>query len=365
MRRVPGRAPIAFPAITDSPLFARGDVDKAGDKVPRGTLTLINAGTTPAFPPKSSGRLELAQWLTSAENPLTGRVMANRIWHWLFGQGLVASVDNFGTMGQKPANQALLDHLATRLIENGWSVKKTIREIALSRTYQRSSAFDEKNFAADPENTLCWRMSKRRLDAECIRDAMLAVSGQLDLTPPVGSLIARSGDGPIGGPRFRGISEDSIVNVSGNFRSVYLPVPRDVLPDSLAAFDFAESSLVTGARETTNVPSQALYLLNSSAVTAQAQKLAARITAAYPGGPNGGIAANLDQRVNYAYWLTLSRAPDAAEHQAASAFFTKFPSNWSRGDKSAPGLKDAEDVQAAWTSFCRALFASAEFRYLN
>ena len=365
MRRVPGRAPIAFPAITDSPLFARGDVDKAGDKVPRGTLTLIDAGAMPAVPAKSSGRLELAQWLTSAENPLTARVMANRLWHWLLGQGLVPSVDNLGTTGQKPANQALLDHLATRLIENGWSVKKTIREIVLSRAYQRSSAFDEKNFAADPENTLCWRISKRRLDAECIRDAMFAVSGQLDLNPPTGSLIARSGDGPIGGPRLRGISEDSIINASGNFRSVYLPVPRDVLPDSLAAFDFAENSLVTGARETTNVPAQALYLLNSSAVTAQAQKLGMRIIAAYPGGPNGGAAANLDQRVNYAYWLTLSRAPDAAERQAALAFFTKFPSNWSRGDKSAPGLKDADDVQAAWTSFCRALFASAEFRCLN
>jgi cytochrome c553 len=256
--RRPGRAPIAFPVITDSPLFAAATWTRRARKVPRGTLTLINAGATPAFPAKSSGRLELAQWLTSAQNPLTARVMANRLWHWLFGQGLVASVDNFGTMGQKPANQALLDHLATRLIENGWSMKKTIREIVLSRAYQRSSAFDEKNFAADPENTLCWRMSKRRLDAECIRDAMLAVSGQLDLNPPVGSLIARSGDGPIGGPRFRGISEDSIVNASGNFRSVYLPVPRDVLPDSLAAFDFAENSLVTGARETTNVPSQAL-----------------------------------------------------------------------------------------------------------
>ena len=208
-------------------------------------------------------------------------------------------------------------------------------------------------------------MSKRRLDAECIRDAMLAASGTLDLHAPLGSIVAQAGDGPIGGPRFRGISEESIVKAGGNQRSVYLPVPRDVLPDALAAFDFAENSLVTGARDTTNVPSQALYLLNSAFVTTQAQKLADRVLAAFPGGPTGGVAANLDQRIAHAYWLTLARAPDAGERQAAANFFGKFPSNWSRGDTSAPTFKDAEDVKAAWTSFCRALFASAEFRFLN
>ena len=355
----------AFPGITDSPLFARGDVDKPGEKIPRGMLTLLTTGDTPTIPPKASGRLELANWLTAEQNPLTARVAANRLWYWLFGQGIVASVDNFGTMGQKPANQALLDLLATRLIGNGWSLKETIREIVLTRTYQLGSTFDEGNFAIDPGNALTWRMSKRRLDAECIRDAMLAISGSLDPHAPLGSIVAQAGDGPIGGPRFRGTSEESVVNAGGSHRSVYLPVPRDVLPDALAAFDFAENSLVTGARDTTNVPSQALYLLNSAFVTAQAQKLADRVLAAFPGGPNGGVAANLDQRVSHAYWLTLSRGPDPGERHAAAGFFGKFPSNWSRGDNSAPALRDAADVKAAWTSFCRALFASAEFRFLN
>ncbi len=365
MRQGPFAMRTGFSSITDSPLLARGDVDKPGEKVPRGVPALLNFGEAPAIPSKSSGRKELAEWLTSPENPMTARVMANRVWHWLFGQGIVESVDNFGTTGAKPTNPELLDFLATRLVENGWSLKKTIREIVLSRTYQLASTFDEKNFAADPENALNWRMSKRRLDAECIRDAMLSAAGTLDLYAPVASLIARSGDGPIGGARLRGMSEESIVNAGGNFRSVYLPVPRNVLPDALDAFDFAENSLVAGKRETTNVPSQALYLLNSPTVTAQAQKLAERVLAAYPAGPNGGVAANLDQRVAQAYWLTLSRAPDAAERQAAAVFFSKFPSNWSKGDTSAPGLRDADDVKAAWTSFCRALFASAEFRYLN
>ena len=355
----------AFPAITDSPIFARGDVDKPGEKVPRGFLSVLTPGSAPAIPPKTSGRRELAEWLTTPENPLTARVMANRMWHWLFGQGIVESVDNFGTMGQKPSNPALLDHLAARLVENGWSMKKTIREIVRSRTYGLASTHDEKSFAADPENTLLWRHSKRRLDAECIRDAMLSASGQLDSSAPVGSTIAQAGDGPIGQRRFVGVSEETVVNPTSNARSVYLAIARDVMPDALAVFDFAEPSLVTGARESTNVPAQALFMLNSPFATAQAQKLAERVTAAYPPGPNGGVTANLEQRTAYAYWLAFGRAPDPVERQASAAFFSRFPSNWKKGDGTSPGLLDAEAAKAAWTSFCRALFASAEFRYLN
>ena len=125
--------------------------------------------------------------------------MANRIWYWLFGQGIVASVDNFGTMGEAPANQALLDHLAVRLIENNWSVKKTIREIVLSHVYQLAGTYNDQDFAGDPQNSLLWRHSKRRLYAECIRDAMLQASGTLDLKEPLGSPVATSGDGVIGG----------------------------------------------------------------------------------------------------------------------------------------------------------------------
>jgi hypothetical protein len=360
----PGARPPEFSTIADSALYGRGEADKPADKVPRGFPAILSPPGT-IKRPGGSGRLELAEWLTSPGNPLTSRVIVNRVWHWLFGRGIVESVDNFGTSGQKPSNQALLDYLAIHFQESGWSIKKLVREIVLSRSYQLSSEFDERNFAVDPENTLIWRMSKRRLDAECVRDAMLAVSGELDLIPPVGSLIASAGDGPIGGPRLRGISEESIIGATGKHRSLYLPIARDVLPDGLAVFDFAEPSLVTGARETTNVPSQALYMLNSAFAAAQAQKAADRILAAYPGGPNGGVAANLDQRLAYAYWIMFCRPPSESERQAASAFFTKFPSNWSKNDHSAPGLKDAAAIKATWTSFCRALFASAEFRYLN
>jgi hypothetical protein len=363
--RLGGRPP-EFLTIDDSALYARGEVDKPGEKVPRGFPTVLSTTIPPSIPANTSGRRELAEWIATAQNPMTARVCANRLWHWLFGQGLVESVDNFGTAGKKPANPALLDHLATRLVENGWSMKKTIREIVLSHAYQLASAHHERNMAADSENTLIWRMSPRHLEAECVRDAMLAAANTLDLTPPVGSPIAVAGNSIIGGQRRIGsLTEDSLINAAGNKRSVYLPIARDVVPDSLAVFDYAETNLVTGARETTNVPSQALYMLNSPFVTAQARKLAERVLAAYPAGPNGGASANLDDRVKWVYWLTVGRAPDNIERQAAANFFAKFPSNSTKGDSRANGLRDGTDVKSAWTSFCRALFASAEFRLLN
>src|SRR5439155_23667981 len=190
------------------------------------------------IPASSSGRRELAEWMLADSNPLSARVMVNRVWQWLFGQGLVTSPDNFGTTGSQPSNQALLDTLAVKFREGGWSGNKRVRESALSRAYQLASTFDENNFAADPENALVWRMSKRRLDAESIRDAILAASGQLDLRPPIGSPIAEHGNGPIG--VFKqfpnaGVPEDALVESGArtNARSVYLPIAREMLPDAL------------------------------------------------------------------------------------------------------------------------------------
>ena len=291
--------------------------------------------------------------MLSEGNPLTARVMVNRVWQWLFGQGLVSSPDNFGTTGNKPSNQALLDTLAVKFREGGWSVKQLIREIVLSRSYQLSSTYDEANFAADPENTLIWRMSKRRLDAEAIRDAMLAVCGQLDLRPLLGSPIAEYGNGPIG--QFTqypdaGVPEDVLVEAGSRttVRSVYLPIAREVLPDALTVFDFAEPGFVTGSRETTNVPSQALYMLNSPFIASAAQNFAERVLTTYPTSTSN----NDVQRIQFAYGLVFSRSPSEAEQQAAADFFAKFPST-------------NASATTAWTSFCRALFASAEFRFLN
>ncbi len=378
MRRGPqgriGRPP-EFASIRDSALYARGESDKPTEKVPRGFPAVLAPSTAPALPAKESGRRELAEWLVSPQNPLTSRVMVNRVWHSVFGQGIVESVDNFGTTGKKPSNQALLDFLAVKFQTPtdqggyGWSVKKLVRDLVMSHAYQLSSDYEPAAFAADPENALQWRMSKRRLDAECIRDAMLSASQQLELSPPLASIIGQAGDAPIGGPRFRrgGVTEEQLANSGATtiVRSVYLPIARDVPPDALAVFDFSDASLVTGARDTTNVPAQALFILNGDMVASASRKLAERILAAYPGGPTGGVSANLDQRLGLAFWITLGRSPTPNEKTAAWNFLQKFPSNSGKGDKAAPGLKDGEDVRAAWTSFCRSLFASSDFRYLN
>lgn len=249
------RPPSGFETIADSPLFERGEMNEPGVRVPRGFPAALSTSGSRPIPTTTSGRKELADWIASPRNPLTARVMVNRIWHWLFGAGLVASVDNFGTMGTPPTNPALLDHLATRLVANRWSLKATIRDIVLSRTYQLASTYDETNFTIDPQNAFLWRQNKRRLDAEYIRDAMLAASGQLDLKPPVGSAVALAKDGPIGSTGgFVRINEDLFINATANYRSVYLPIVRDLLPDALAVFDYSDASLVMGAREQTNVP---------------------------------------------------------------------------------------------------------------
>ncbi|MGD9858362.1 MAG: PSD1 and planctomycete cytochrome C domain-containing protein, partial [Planctomycetaceae bacterium] len=171
----------------DAPLLARGDVSRPGETVPRGFPQALAVDGSTVIPTQQSGRLELAQWLTHPEHPLTSRVMVNRIWQHVFGAGLVSTVDNFGTTGEAPSHPELLDHLAIQFVENGWSVKRMVRELVLSRTYRQSSTYDAAAFDKDPDNRLLWRASKRRLEAEAIRDAMLAVSGELDLKRPDGS----------------------------------------------------------------------------------------------------------------------------------------------------------------------------------
>ena len=333
--------PAQFSSINDSPLFARGDVDKPGARVPRGFVSVI-ASKTPAMPSKESGRRELADWLVADSNPLSARVFANRVWHWLFVRGIVSTVDNFGTMGQPPSNPALLDHLALRLQSGGWSMKSLIKEIVMSHAYQLGASHDAKNFEADPENTLVWRMAPRRLDAECIRDAMLAVGGGLNVEAPVGSAVAQYGDGTIGGYAIKSLraplTDEPFLTASGDMRSVYLPVPRNAVPDALTVFDFAEPSAVNGSREVTTVPSQALYLLNNDFVAKQAKRFADKLR------PLPEM-----ERTTAAFKLAFARAPTANETKAAQRFFADYS-------------RLESDVL---TSFCRALIGSAEFRSID
>jgi hypothetical protein len=323
----------------DSPLFTRGELDQPGEVVPRG-LVHLTGETHPSTIAKGSGRLELAQWLASRDNPLTARVMVNRVWLHLFGRGLVATPDNFGAAGHSPDHPELLDSLAVTFMDHGWSVKELIRQIVLSRAYQLASSHDPKNFEADPDNTLVWRMSKKRLEAEAIRDAVLSASGRLILEPPVGSAVAQAGEG-LAGPnrRFNQDGQDM-------HRAVYLAVVRDQVPDSLALFDFADPSLVTGDRSSTSGPSQALYLMNNPFIIQSAEAAGDRLRAS---------GQSDETRVNAAYLRFLSRKPTAAEVPRARDFLARFP------DPKAGGNRE----RAAWTAFCQALYASAEFRYLD
>ena len=169
---------------SDTTVLVRGDLDNVGPTAKRGFLTIPCMATVPAIDTRHSGRLELAEWITADDNPLTSRVIVNRIWRHLFGEGIVRTVDNFGMSGDQPDNLELLDYLASDFMKNGWSMKKMIRKIMLSSTYRQASTFDKQKFAIDPDNRLLWRQNQRRLEAESIRDAMLASAGDLNPGPP-------------------------------------------------------------------------------------------------------------------------------------------------------------------------------------
>ncbi|HBN79368.1 MAG TPA: hypothetical protein DD473_26825 [Planctomycetaceae bacterium] len=330
-----GRTSSGFETIADSPLFLRGSIDSESDKIPRGLPEFLSGDTDARIPRSSSGRLQLAEWIASEENTLTSRVIVNRIWHWLFGKGLVESVDNFGTTGTLPSNPELLDHLASEFVADGWSIKRLIRRIILSRVYQLGSTYDDANYAIDPDNKLLWKANDRRLDAETIRDSILAASGQLKLEPVTGSLIANAGDGPVGGDRFQAIREEEIVSAGGDSRSLYLPIARNVQPEALAIFDFADPSGVLGARDTTIVPPQSLYMLNGDFVDEQAKTMAIRVMK----------ESDFTSRFSQACRLAYCREPYAEELAAAR--------------------KLRRNDLITWTMICRALLSSADFLFVD
>lgn len=341
----PGESPRAFAMgvlerdeILDSPLYFRGELDQPREVVSRGLVQVLCSETTAPIK-EGSGRRELADWLASSANPLTARVMVNRVWLHLFGRGLVPTPDNFGVAGRPPSHPELLDTLAVDFMADGWSIKRLIRRIVLSRAYSLDSAHDPRNYDADPDNALVWRMSKRRLEAEAVRDSLLFVSGRLTSEPPVGSAVARNGEG------YAFFLRGSVLDASDTHRSVYLPVVRDQVLESLALFDFADPSLVTNERATTTSPAQALYFMNSPFVMRQAEALAERVCAA---------EKDEARRVEQAYRLAFARMPTAGERDRALAFLRDFAAR-GKGDP----------ARNPWQAFCQALFASAEFRYLD
>lgn len=342
----------------DAPVNAhiniRGNPHMLGEEVPRSFLTVAMWDKPPALPYRASGRLEMAAWIASEKNPLTARVAANRVWHHLFGAGLVRSVDNFGLRGELPTHPELLDYLANRFVEQGWSLKKLVREVILSRAYRQSSAHNAAAYQTDPENLLRWRMNRRRMEGEIIRDSVLALTHTL----------ANSGGGPtlpidnpdnlnLGKPvEFR--DDAKLPEQLLTRRTVYLPVLRKSQHrsvDILNLFDFPDVNQVNGARSVTTVPTQALFLMNSPFYRDQSKLLAARARE---------FAATPEARIQWLTEQVLVRPARADDLSRGQAFLSTFAAELVKAGRSAP---DAD--REAWERYCHALLASNEFLYIR
>jgi mono/diheme cytochrome c family protein len=338
-------------------IHIRGNRNNLGQVAPRRFLQILG-GEQPLPTTAHSGRLELARWNASKENPLTARVMVNRIWQHHFGTGLVATSDNFGARGEKPSHPELLDWLAGRFVEAGWSVKAMHRLMLLSNTYQMSSVPNEQALQTDPGNRMLWRMPRPRLDAESLRDAMLAVSGRLDRT--LGGNEAAEfvfGEAEVIDKKrdfFRPnrVKADHPYYTTSTRRSIYLPVVRNALPDILTLFDAADPNGVTAVRNDTTVPSQALFLLNHPFVREQALHFARRLLA----DPKSADA----DRIRAAYVSALAREPRPDEVKETLAFLERY-----QGQARAKGRKPEDCLLAAWQSFCQTLFCCNEFLYVE
>lgn len=327
----------------DCALRIRGDWKRSGQVVPRGVPSFAKFADLQKIAPNQSGRLQLADWIADARNPLTARVAVNRIWYQLFGQGLVATLDNFGTLGDRPSHPELLDYLAAEFVRDGWSTKRFIRRLMLTRTFRLSVDDHSPLVAIDPDNRLFGRRTAQRLEAEAIRDAMLAAAGTLDLKRPAGSQIMKSGVDSA-----NSIQTPPAGELDRAERSIYLTIIRAALPEMLTLFDFPDPSLPAAKRERRTMATQALYLMNSPTVVAQAKKLAARVL------DDKSLSTDA-ARIDRAYILCFGRPVRTSEQQRIVAYLAE--STGAFGTKPDARLN-------AWTSFCQTLFASAEFRYL-
>ncbi len=325
--------------VEDLAIHIRGSHWTLGEKSPRGFLRVIETSNRIPIEASQSGRLQLAEWLTQKDHPLTSRVMVNRIWRGHFGRGIVASVDNFGRLGEKPSNPALLDWLALRFIENGWSMKAMHKMILLSNTYQMSSELSAKGEELDPENILLWRMPRRRLEAEAIRDAVMSSSGALEFTMG-GSLLTYKDRQYVANT-----AKGSSVDYDRPIRSVYVPVLRSSMYEVFSAFDLPDPTMSNGDRDSTVVAPQALFMMNSSVILNHSRKLAEKLLA--------DTSLDAAGRVKTAYERALTRPASNQEIDQALTFVAKMQREW-KGDE----LK-------AWQSFCKSLLASNEFIYMN
>lgn len=354
------------PDPSDTQITVRGNARALGAKVPRGMVRVISWADSSQIPSGQSGRLELARWLAHRQNPLTARVTVNRIWQKLFGEGLVRSVDYFGTRGEKPSHPELLDYLAIQFMQGGWSQKRLIRSLVLSRTYRLGNKADARAIQIDPENRLLWRMNRQRLDAEAIRDSILAASGELR--------VIRGGPGmPLEFPENSSSLEPKAVNPPAYSlvkfrpeqefqRTVYLPVIRSAQPEPSNLrdlFDFTQPAQIAGRRSQTIVPTQALFLLNNNLPRKSSIALAKHLL-------NQSVQNN--NRLAELWLRVYNRPITAPEMDEALRFIDQIKLSdqaaGKSGDHSAePAVSQSGESSEmlAWIELCHALLGTNEF----
>jgi hypothetical protein len=300
-------------------VLLRGNPRSPGPAVPRQFLEVVSGEKRHPFT-KGSGRLELAQAIASPDNPLTARVLVNRVWGWHFGNGLVRTPSDFGTRSDPPSHPELLDHLSATFVADGWSVKRLHRRILLSAAYRQRSDDRPECRGADPENVLLWRMNRQRLDFEATRDALLAVAGRLD--------------GAVGGP-----SVPDVLSPAARRRTLYGRLDRLSVPGLYRAFDFPSPDASSPQRDQTTVPQQALFLMNNPFVAECARGLLRR--------PEVAAEGDVDARVRRLYRLAYGRAPSSEEVALAREYLGARP------------------TPAAWERYAQALLLANEFVFVD
>ncbi|MFN7843987.1 MAG: DUF1553 domain-containing protein [Pirellula sp.] len=317
---------IAEATPADMKVFIRGNPANQGELAPRRFLRILSDDQPEAFR-EGSGRLELAEAIASADNPLTARVMVNRMWQHHFGRGIVGTPDNFGVLGEKPTHPELLDYLTHRFLESGWSMKTMHREMMLSATYQLSTDSDEANLNIDADNQFLWRMNRRRLQIEAWRDALLAVSGRLD-------------------SRLEGPSTN-LADQNNNRRTIYAFISRHELNNMLRLFDFPDANITASTRTETTVPQQQLFVLNSPFMIEQSKAFAKRLM--------DEAGEEIEARIRYAFELAYGRPVNEREMLLAKQYLA------GEDDESERNLNEL----TRWERYAQVLLGSNEFMYLD
>jgi mono/diheme cytochrome c family protein len=345
--KLPETMAVSEGTVEDLRVHLRGSHLTLGEQVPRGFLSVLSDENRLKSESSGSGRRELADWLTRPDHPLTSRVIVNRVWLWHFGEGIVRSPDNFGALWERPTHPELLDWLALRFVEQGWSLKSLHRIIMNSAAYRMSTAWNDRSAQVDPENRLWWRANRRRLEAEELRDGLLAVCGELD--PSMGgSMLPTANRAYVTGTG----SKLPPKLYESSRRSIYLPVVRSALYEMFQAFDFADPSVINGRREATTVAPQALFMMNSTEVARGTRAWAQRLLEqSYPDD---------SARVQAIYERAYARR--AAEAEVVRAL--QFVNDYQAGQIARETAPDEARLHA-WQSLCRAVLSANEFVFVE